>query len=254
MPEMRLIQEYEALMAVPDKDQAALSRIQVLEDEIAAADAWSYEHRIQAVLSRLGVNFLDKTIATLSGGQQKRVALAQVMIEEPDLLIMDEPTNHLDLPAIEWMEKQLSSAKQSLVLVTHDRYFLDAITDEIMELDRGELHMYKGNYSYFLQKKDEREAPRRPQPRAGQEFVSHRAGVVAPVASRTYHQIQGPHPVGSYPERKNPQPARPSPYAIRSAAPSHWGQGHGDQKAAQILWVTCPLWTILPIPLSGKSA
>ncbi|MFK7922342.1 MAG: ABC-F family ATP-binding cassette domain-containing protein [Bacteroidia bacterium] len=153
-PSVKLIQEYERLLAEPEVDQ---DKLETIMTEIAAAEAWDYEVKIKQILTKLQVNFLDTPAGALSGGQRKRVALAQALIMEPDLLIMDEPTNHLDLESIEWLEKFLASAKQSLLVVTHDRYFLDAITNEIIELDGGDIHSYKGDYAYFLAQKAERE-------------------------------------------------------------------------------------------------
>lgn len=153
-PQIKLISQYETLVQKADADP---EQINALMAKIDAMDAWDYEHKIQQVLDKLDVNFLDRSISELSGGQRKRVAIAQALIEEPELLIMDEPTNHLDLSTIEWLEKFLSTSKQSLILVTHDRYFLDSITNEIFELDNKRLYTYKGNYAYFLQKKAERE-------------------------------------------------------------------------------------------------
>jgi ATP-binding cassette subfamily F protein uup len=101
----------------------------------------------------LGIHDLDKPITSLSGGQRKRVAMAKILIEEPDLIIMDEPTNHLDLETIEWLEQTLSSQNVTLLLVTHDRYFLDRVCNNIVELDNGKTYPYKGNYGYFLEKK-----------------------------------------------------------------------------------------------------
>lgn len=154
-PAVRLIKEYESLISqTGDQNQ---KRLQKVMGEIDALGAWDYEVKINQILSKLHVNFLDKLVSELSGGQKKRVALAQVLIEEPELLIFDEPTNHLDLDSIEWLEKYLSTSKQSLLLVTHDRYFLDSITNEIFELSGGRLFIYKGSYEYFLEKKAERE-------------------------------------------------------------------------------------------------
>jgi ATP-binding cassette subfamily F protein uup len=153
-PQIKLISQYETLVQKADADP---EQVNALMAKIDAMDAWDYEHKIQQVLDKLDVNFLDRAISELSGGQRKRVAIAQALIEEPELLIMDEPTNHLDLSTIEWLEKFLSTSKQSLILVTHDRYFLDSITNEIFELDNKRLFTYKGNYAYFLQKKAERE-------------------------------------------------------------------------------------------------
>lgn len=153
-PQIKVIREYEELVQQPSADP---DKVNDLIAKIDSMGAWDYEHKIQQVLSKLEVHFLDRQISELSGGQRKRVALAQALIEEPELLIMDEPTNHLDLATIEWLEKFLSTSKQSLILVTHDRYFLDGVTNEIFELDNQRLFTYKGDYAFFLQKKAERE-------------------------------------------------------------------------------------------------
>jgi ATP-binding cassette subfamily F protein uup len=121
-------------------------------------NAWEYETNLKEILSRLELNDLSQTINTLSGGQQKRVALALVLINKPDLVIMDEPTNHLDIDMIEWLEHYLQNAALSLLLVTHDRYFLDEVCSSIIELERGEIVEYKGDFEYYLTKKAEREA------------------------------------------------------------------------------------------------
>ena len=157
-PALQLIAEYESLLLRVGEGAEVQEKLERLTAEIAAKNAWAYENQIQQILSKLEVDFLDRNISELSGGQKKRVALAQALIGNPDLLLMDEPTNHLDLESIEWLEKFLSTSKQSLLIVTHDRYFLDSITNEIFELDGGNLYKYKGDYAYFLQKKDEREA------------------------------------------------------------------------------------------------
>jgi ATP-binding cassette subfamily F protein uup len=150
----KAVTEYEHCLTHPDTSsermQAALERMEELK-------AWDYEAKVREVISRLGVPELDKRFNELSGGQKKRIFLAQVLLLEPDLIIMDEPTNHLDLPAIEWLENYLSGQHITLIMVTHDRYFLDAVVTEIIELDRAQLFRYKGNYAYFLEKKAERE-------------------------------------------------------------------------------------------------
>ncbi len=157
-PALQLIREYEELLSEKEPTEAQQDRLQTVMSEIDIMNAWDFEVRINQILGRLDVNFLDRKIAELSGGQRKRVAMAQALIGEPELLIMDEPTNHLDLASIEWLEQFLSTSKQSLIMVTHDRYFLDSVTNEIMELDGGNLYSYKGDYAYFLQKQHEREA------------------------------------------------------------------------------------------------
>jgi ABC transport system ATP-binding/permease protein len=150
----RVVKEYEDCInhpnADPDHMQAVLEKMEELK-------AWDYEAKVHEVIGKLGVPDLDKKFGELSGGQRKRIFLAQLLLMEPELIIMDEPTNHLDLTAIEWLEKYLSGANITLIMVTHDRYFLDAVATEIIELDRGQLFRYKGNYAYFLEKKEMRE-------------------------------------------------------------------------------------------------
>ncbi|MCB0401525.1 MAG: ABC-F family ATP-binding cassette domain-containing protein [Flavobacteriales bacterium] len=151
----------EQIQAVLDYELAAKSNdpefLQRTLDRMDALDAWNYETRIKQILGELNIHDLDQKIGELSGGQLKRIALAQVLIEEPDFLILDEPTNHLDIEMIEWLENYLSKENITLLMVTHDRYFLERVCNEIIELDDKILYKYKGNYSYFLEKKQERE-------------------------------------------------------------------------------------------------
>ncbi len=123
-----------------------------------ANNAWDYELRLQQILGELNIHDLNQSISELSGGQKKRVALAFTLLDEPDLLVLDEPTNHLDVEMIEWLEKYLSKSATTLLMVTHDRYFLDRVCNHIIEIEDGEIYHHKGNYDYFLQKKEEREA------------------------------------------------------------------------------------------------
>jgi ATP-binding cassette subfamily F protein uup len=150
----KVVKEYEQCIHHPetsgDKMQAVLEKMEEL-------NAWDYDSKVQEVTSRLGLMDLDQKFGELSGGQRKRVFMAQLLLSEPDLIIMDEPTNHLDLDAIEWLENYLSGQQITLLMVTHDRYFLDNVANEILELDRGKIFRYKGNYAYFLEKKSERE-------------------------------------------------------------------------------------------------
>ncbi len=128
-----------------------------LLDKMSELNAWDFESKAQQVLGKLGIYNLSQPVDELSGGQKKRVALARLLLEEPDLLILDEPTNHLDLEAIEWLEEHLAKLKVSLLLVTHDRYFLQAVTNQIIELENGNLYKYTGNYTQFLEKRIERQ-------------------------------------------------------------------------------------------------
>ncbi|MBQ4474962.1 MAG: ABC-F family ATP-binding cassette domain-containing protein, partial [Bacteroidales bacterium] len=127
-----------------------------LLDKMDALNAWDYESRIKQILGKLDIHDLDKKIGTLSGGQKKRVALAGLLICEPQLLILDEPTNQLDLNVIEWLEDYLSVANITIFMVTHDRYFLDRICDTIIEMDGGNIYSYSGNYTYYVEKRAER--------------------------------------------------------------------------------------------------
>jgi ATP-binding cassette subfamily F protein uup len=132
-------------------------RMQELLEKMEALNAWGFDSKVQEITSKLGVPDLHKTFAQLSGGERKRIFLAQLLLSEPDLIIMDEPTNHLDIEAIQWLETYLSGVNITLIMVTHDRYFLDAVANKIFELDRGKLFVYTGHYAYFLEKKAERE-------------------------------------------------------------------------------------------------
>ena len=146
-----LIREYETCMATPGNPH-----LDEIFDRMEREKAWNYESRAKQILSQLKINAFDQKISTLSGTQLKRVALANVLITEPELLILDEPTNHLDLEMIEWLEDYLKRSKLSLLMVTHDRYFLDRVCSVIMELDDETIYTYRGNYSYYLQKRQER--------------------------------------------------------------------------------------------------
>jgi ATP-binding cassette subfamily F protein uup len=152
-PVLLALREYEHQLQ--RQDEAALTRaIEAMEQ----LKAWDFEARIKQILGQLGMHDFDKQVGTLSGGQRKRVALAKLLIDEPDLLLLDEPTNHLDLDTIEWLENLLSSESRSLLMVTHDRYFLDKVCNGILALEGGKLARYKGNYGYYLEKKAEKEA------------------------------------------------------------------------------------------------
>jgi ATP-binding cassette subfamily F protein uup len=150
------IRDYEHVVNDPNHSSNDLQRVMELMDTY---NAWDYDAQVKQILGRLGIlgDLLERPVSKLSGGQRKRVALARVLIEEPDVLILDEPTNHLDLATIEWLENRLASPALTLLMVTHDRYFLDKVANEIVELDQGRVHRYQGNYSYFVEKKADRE-------------------------------------------------------------------------------------------------
>jgi ATP-binding cassette subfamily F protein uup len=149
---VRVISDYEkSLFSGNDK------LIQKMIGKMDDFKAWDYEVQVKQILFKLKLPDLNALIMNLSGGQKKRVALAKVLVTESDLLILDEPTNHLDLDMIEWLEDYLSRSNKTLLMVTHDRYFLDRVCNVILELSDGELYRYDGNYKYFLEKKQERE-------------------------------------------------------------------------------------------------
>lgn len=151
----QLIRKYEEAVNQEVQDERLLNR---LMDELSNANAWEYEYEIKTILGRMGIHQLDQKISTLSGGQRKRLALAKLLIDDPDVYILDEPTNHLDIETIEWLESYLTSGHKTILLVTHDRYFLDNVSSRIIELDRGKLQNFNGNYSYYLEKKAEMDA------------------------------------------------------------------------------------------------
>jgi ATP-binding cassette subfamily F protein uup len=148
---VKLIARYEDIIS--SGNQNDLSHILA---EMDLHNAWDYEQRIKNILSQLKIFDFHQKIGELSGGQIKRVALANVLISEPELVILDEPTNHLDLEMVEWLEEYLSRNNISLLMVTHDRYFLDRVCSQIIEIDDKQVYSYKGNYSYYLEKRDER--------------------------------------------------------------------------------------------------
>jgi ATP-binding cassette subfamily F protein uup len=150
----KVVKEYEDCLNHPD---TSAERMQAVLERMEELKAWDYEAKVHEVIGKLGVPDVDRKFGELSGGQKKRIFLAQLLLQEPDLLIMDEPTNHLDLTAIEWLENYLAGQNITLIMVTHDRYFLDNVATEIIELDRGQLFRYKGKYAYYLEKKEQRE-------------------------------------------------------------------------------------------------
>ncbi|WP_186757676.1 ABC-F family ATP-binding cassette domain-containing protein [Echinicola salinicaeni] len=153
---LQVMEAYQKAMinAQAGKDNA--DELNGLMEKMDALQAWDYEYQVKEVLGKLGLHDTALPVGNLSGGQRKRVALAKAILEKPDLLLLDEPTNHLDLATIEWLEDYLAKANLSIFMVTHDRYFLEKVTNEILELDAGKIFRYTGNYSYFLDKKAER--------------------------------------------------------------------------------------------------
>ncbi len=153
--QQQLIKEYEELI---DNEDVTSKKFLDVTEKLTALNAWEYENNIKTILSRFQITNFEQRIDSLSGGQKKRLALAKLLIDEPDIYILDEPTNHLDIETIEWLEKLLTTGSKTVLLVSHDRYFLDNICTEIRELDKGQVYIYKGNYAYFLEKKAERES------------------------------------------------------------------------------------------------
>ena len=153
--QQQLIRRYEELLENEPENAAAIGKVM---EEMSGVDAWEYEYKIKTILGRLDIHHLNQNINTLSGGQKKRLALAKLLIEDPDIYVLDEPTNHLDIDTIEWLEKLLTEGAKTILMVTHDRYFLDNVCNEILEIDKGKIIPYVGNYEYYLEKKAEREA------------------------------------------------------------------------------------------------
>ena len=156
-PELNAIRDYELALLKMEQNPELLIDISDLIERIDALNAWDFEHQVKQLLGKLGIHSLEQRMGELSGGQKKRVALAQALVVNPNVLILDEPTNHLDLETIEWLEEYLATQNLTLLMVTHDRYFLDRVTNEILEIDAGQIFKYQGNYSDFLQLKSERE-------------------------------------------------------------------------------------------------
>lgn len=155
---MAIVREYEALShqiaraSGRDLDRR-MNQLARITEQMNAANAWDLETEAKIILSKLGIEDFETKVGTLSGGYRKRIALAAALLAEPDLLLMDEPTNHLDAESVDWLQTYLQRYPAAVVLVTHDRYFLDCVTDRILEVDRADLYSYSGNYSYYLEKK-----------------------------------------------------------------------------------------------------
>jgi len=155
---MQAIKNYEAAVNLQTEASAENAKtFELANSEMERLQAWNYDQRLKQLLTLFEITDLSQLIGTLSGGQRKRLALALVLLDEPELLFLDEPTNHLDIGMIEWLERYLSQANTTLLMVTHDRYFLDRVCNNILELFQGELYHHKGNYEYYLRKSEERE-------------------------------------------------------------------------------------------------
>jgi len=154
-PLLKALGEYETHLDLGEHGDPV--KLQSLIDTIDSLGAWDYEAKAHEILSRLGIHDLEQPASSLSGGQKKRVALARLLVEEPDLVLLDEPTNHLDLDMIEWLENYLRNLNKTVLLISHDRYFIDSICDTIGELEPDKIFTYKGNYAYYLEKKAEKE-------------------------------------------------------------------------------------------------
>src|SRR6218665_1285871 len=152
MPELQIVKRYNQALASGDENE-----INACYEQLTELNAWEIEVKVNQILSVLKLNDTSLKVGSLSGGQKKRVALAQVLVAEADFLILDEPTNHLDLDMIEWLEEYLSKSKSTILMVTHDRYFLEVVCDTIFELEDKTIYKYKGNFSYYLEKKAERQ-------------------------------------------------------------------------------------------------
>ncbi len=154
--QMPLIREYEELshkLAHNPEDSQLMARLSRVMQQMETTGAWDLETKAKIILSKLGIEDFDARIGNLSGGYRKRIALAAALLSEPEVLLMDEPTNHLDAISVEWLQSYLKGFRGALLLITHDRYFLDLVTNRIIEIDRGDLYSYSGNYSYYLEKK-----------------------------------------------------------------------------------------------------
>ncbi|UKO98987.1 ABC-F family ATP-binding cassette domain-containing protein [Nostoc sp. UHCC 0870] len=154
--QMALVKEYEEIsdkLAHCPEDNQLMSRLSVVMQRMDETGAWELETNAKIILTKLGIVDFDAVIGTLSGGYRKRIALATALLAEPDVLLMDEPTNHLDALSVEWLQSYLNRFRGALFLITHDRYFLDQVTNRIIEIDRGDIYTYAGNYSYYLEKK-----------------------------------------------------------------------------------------------------
>ncbi len=155
-PKLEIIRQYEEALELLEKDSSDLNqkKLNDIQQKMDQGDLWNYENQVSSILSVLGIHNLNRKMKELSGGMVKKVALSQVLVEDTKLLLLDEPTNHLDVETITWLQEYLANTKRSVLMVTHDRYFLDAVCNHIYELDRNRIKLYVGNYSTYLEKKE----------------------------------------------------------------------------------------------------
>ncbi len=206
---MQTIRDYEAVchdIAAGKDSPAMLQRMSDLQHELEMNGGWDIEANARAVLTKLDITDTDAKMGTLSGGQRKRVALAHELIFKPDILILDEPTNHLDADTIEWLENYLGRYTGALLLVTHDRYFLDRVTDRIFEVDRGTVQSFAGNYAYYLEKKAEQDALREVEGHKREQLIKKelawlRRGAKARTR-KSKHRIEAAHTLMALPKEQ----------------------------------------------------
>ncbi len=189
--QMPLVREYEQLSdllahAQGDDSSRLMSRLSVVMQQMETTGAWELETNAKIILTKLGIQDFNARIGSLSGGYRKRIALAAALLSEPEVLLMDEPTNHLDALSVEWLQSYLNRYRGAILLITHDRYFLDRVTNRIIEIDRGDIYTYAGNYSYYLEKKALAEesaisSQRKHQGVLRRELRSKRPGFVIPM-------------------------------------------------------------------------
>lgn len=206
---MQTIRDYEAVchdVADGKSDDATLERMSALQHELDISGGWDIEANARAVLQKLKITDTNAQMGTLSGGQRKRVALAHELIFKPDILILDEPTNHLDADTIEWLETYLARYTGALLLVTHDRYFLDRVTNRIFEVDRGTVQSFSGNYAYYLEKKAEQNALREVEGHKREQLIKKelawlRRGAKARTR-KSKHRIEAAHALMAIPKEQ----------------------------------------------------
>ncbi len=198
-PQMQLLRTYEQTTAALQQrphDPALQEALLAISAEMDRTDGWAAEVNAKTILTQLGITNFDDAVGVLSGGQRKRVALARSLIDRADLLILDEPTNHIDAETVAWLEEYLATTPGALLLVTHDRYFLDRVVNRIVELDRRQLVSYSGNYSHYLEARERHQEQLVDAELKRQRLLKARACVVASTADGTRHQAEGAQAAG----------------------------------------------------------